>query len=214
MNLIPVDCSTEEAGFVKETFLGHRIIFFSPGLSLARPMYRLALFWFFLLVAKYRLAYTSSRRICTVSLILFGLYTDWLRTGSRHGYIQIGYIEVLALAVYNLAIYIPLLCTLQTEEPGAPGFQVRSEAHRNSVDSGMHRLHGGTSWRESSLKFISLSRQKTSVRTRSVRTRPAGHTDFQILQSLREGPARPKKETNTQHYIRSLMEQQISLEAQ
>lgn len=88
-------------------------------------MYRLALFWFFLLVAKYRLAYTSSRRICTVSLILFGLYTDWLCTGSRHGYIQIGYIEVLALAVYNLAIYIPLLCTLQTEEPGAPGFQVR-----------------------------------------------------------------------------------------
>ena len=46
MNLIPVDYFTEEAGFVKETFLGHKIIFFSPGLSLAMPMYRLALFWF------------------------------------------------------------------------------------------------------------------------------------------------------------------------
>ena len=98
--------------------------------------------------------------ICTVSLILFGLYTDWLRTGSRRGYIQIGYIEVLALAKYNLATYMPLLCTLQTEEPGAPGDQVRPEAHRNSVDSGMHRLHGGTSWKGSSLKFIALSRQK------------------------------------------------------
>ena len=114
-------------------------------------MYRLALFWFFLLVAKYRLAYTPD--LHSQSHFVWAIY-------------RLGYIEVLALAVYNLAIYIPLLCTLQTEEPGAPGFQVRPEAHRNSVDSGMHRLHGGTSWRESSLKFIALSRQKTSVRTR------------------------------------------------
>ena len=200
MNLIPVDCSTEEAGFVPETFLGHRIVFFLQG-------------W-------------VSPGLCT-DWLYFGFFfswrsTDWLiqvLAGSAQsvsfclGYIQIGYAQVLA-TVLALAVYYTYRCYVHCRQRNPARRASRYAGRRIAVDSGMHRLHGGTSWRESSLKFIALSRQKTSVRTRSVRTRRAGHTDFQILQSLREGPARPKKETNTQHYIRSLMEQQISLEAQ